>query len=149
MLFRSIMSRIFKTKFKPQNTLDIGLYPAYIATVGDTDSGLPKIQGFNTTMWGSRIDTFITKHQNYNSYMKAPTNISSMLGIDDVDGFSDNYKTIDVRRSLRLLSDVDRVKLQNQIVNKYDINALEYLNANYFEYNYIQLMSLQTGVRGR
>lgn len=134
-------------KYKPNNELDPNLYSLYIALTGDKNRNLIRVDGFSKVKSLKLIDRLIDMKYINNGINKGLDKILLMefLSESQYKQLKNNYKCINFNFAYKLLRDVDKVKINNCFVDKYDNKAIMEINSKYFEYNHIRLIELCEG----
>lgn len=131
-------------KYKPNIKISTKLYPLILAMSGYKDRNINAVSGFVQSC--KIIESAINDYTISNSYVVDPTVLYEYLSDDKLETFVKNYQCLDTERHYRLMKKVDQLKIENNILDRYDNGAIVHLNSKYFETNNIQLIELCKGV---
>lgn len=131
-------------KYRPKIELSDELYPLILSMSGYKDRNINGVYGFTKAY--KIVESAVKDSTINNSYLPNPKVLRQYIDDNDLEQIVENYKCIDVRRHHRLMNDVDEIRIENKIIDRYDNGALIHLNSKYFETNNIQLVELSKGV---
>ena len=134
-------------KYRPENKLSPELYPLLLAFLGYKPRSLPKVKGYTLVatlkLLDKLIDNKVIKNGNNKGLDKEA--FLNYISEEQFDQLEKNYKCINFNRAYKLLRDVDIIKIDKALVDKYDNMSIMNLNTQYFQGNNIMLVELCEG----
>lgn len=136
---------IMKSKMNVKNnmTLPSNLLPFAIALLGDKYKSIPKLSGVGLSsilkMVNKAIEGLLITENTQDVDM-----LSKIITESYREQFIKNYLCTYIPRQVDDLAPLDILNIENQITDKFDDNALEYINEKYFKYAPLMTISTKT-----
>lgn len=145
----NIYNHLFKNvKYRPNNIISSELYPLIIALSGNKNRNIPNIKGLTFVKYMKLLDKYISNNELKNDYNEF---IDEEIFKDDLTEkqlkiLINNYYCTNFKYSYKLLKDINKEKIKQSLVDKYDNISIMNINNKYFSLNNIKLIEICEGI---
>lgn len=136
-----------RSSYVPKINININLYPLVLSIAGVKELDVYGVSGFGVVKAFKTIEKLIVNNTIQNHLIFSKKELSKILEntYDDTDKIYNNLKCLDIDINYDItMTKINKIKIMNQIVDMYDVKAIENINKEYFN-NELMLKELSEG----